>query len=97
MANAGFSVRVGRIQPVMVGVRSVLKSDVVAQMLGMQAKRAAARCCALYSLKGTPTVTPYVGEIVQRGYTAGGLVRVNSPSAVVDNRKNNTLKKGCGI
>lgn len=87
----------GRIQPVMGGVRSVLKSEGVAQMLGVQAQRAAARCCSLYSLKGTPTVTPYVAEIVQRGYTAGGLVRVNSPSAVVDNRRNNTLRKGCGI
>ena len=97
MASTGFSARVGRIKPVIGGVRSVLKSDGVAQMLGVQAQRAAARCCVLYSLKGTPTVPPYVGEIVQRGYTAGGLVRVNSPSAVIDNRRNNTLKKGCGI
>lgn len=80
------------------GVREVLKSDGVAAMLGKQAEKAAARCNALYSIHPRhPTIQPYGSKIVQRGYTAGGLVFTATDLGAKDNLKNNTLKKGCGI
>ena len=75
------------------GVRAVLKSDGVAAALGRQAASAAARCESMAAVPGAQ----YVGEAVQRGYTAGGLVRVANGAAKVDNLRNNTLRKGVGI
>ncbi len=100
MAKATVKCRLsGKIQPVMRGVNSVLKCDYVAGLLGQQAEKCAAACNRLYSASHTeaPEATPYVAEIVQRRFTAGGLVRVNGVQAYRDNLKRNTLKKGCGI
>ena len=92
---------VGSIRPVMAGVREVLKSEKVASMLGEQAEKAAARCNALCDPQMRSAGAEYVAETVQRGYTAGGLVSVGGAEggkfARIDNYRNNTLKKGCGV
>lgn len=85
----------------MAGIREVLKSPGVEQMLGRQAEKAAARCNALCDPKLKKQGARYEAASVQRGYTAGGLVYVagakNGRLAGIDNARNNTLKKGCGI
>lgn len=90
-----------RVRANLAGVREVLKSDSVASMLGEQAARAAARCNALCDPRMRRAGAEYVAETVQRGYTAGGLVRIGGADdgkfARIDNYRNNTLKKGCGI
>lgn len=92
--------RVLGLRPVMAGVRGVLKSQAVAEMLGSQAARAADRCNALCDPKLRRAGARYDSEQVQRGYTAGGLVYIsgadNGRLAGIDNARNNTLKKGCG-
>lgn len=88
---------VGSIQPVMAGVREILKCDAVASMLGEQAVKSAERCNRLYSLGSTPSVDPYGSKTVVRGYTAGGLVYTATSLGARDNLANNTLKKGCGV
>ena len=98
----GSSIRLaGDIKPVMSGVRSVLKSAPVASMLGRQAAKAAARCNALCSPQMRKAGARYDSAAVQRGYTAGGLVYASGAEdgkfARIDNYRNNTLKKGCGV
>lgn len=90
-----------RVRSNMAGVREVLKSPGVAAMLGAQAEKAAARCNALCDPQMRRAGAEYVAETVQRGYTAGGLVRVagaeDGKFARIDNYRNNTLRKGCGV
>lgn len=90
-----------RVKASLRGVRAVLKSDGVASMLGEQAARAAARCNALCDPRMRRAGAEYVAETVQRGYTAGGLVRTGGAEdgkfARIDNARNNTLRKGCGV
>lgn len=90
-----------QIRHVNAGVREVLKSDGVAQMLGAQAQKAAARCNAMCDKGLYRAGARYDAGIVQRRYTAGGLVYVSGAKsgrlAGIDNARNNTLKKGCGI
>lgn len=87
-----------RVRANIAGVREVLKSDGVAKLLGGQAEKAAERCNALYSIHPrSPRVAPYGSKVVQRGYTAGGLVFTATDLGAEDNLRNNTLKKGCGI
>lgn len=93
--------RAVRVRHLKRGVREVLKSDGVAAMLGGQAERAAVRCNALCDPQLRRAGAEYVAETVQRGFTAGGLVRVGGEGggkfARIDNYRNNTLKKGCGV
>lgn len=96
-------VRVGRIRHLKRGVRAVLKSDGVAALLGAQAARAAARCNSLCDPELRRGGARYSSETVQRGYTAGGLVYAAGSDdearrlTRIDNFRNNTLKKGCGV
>lgn len=87
-----------RVRSNLRGVRKVLKSPGVASMLGRQAERAAKRCNALCpGRQGRAGAEPYGSKVVQRGYTAGGLVFTATKLGVRDNLDNNTLKKGCGV
>lgn len=99
MAKSSVKCKVGKIYPVMGGVRSVLKSDYVAGLLGQQAEKCAAACNRLYAANHdkAPDSPPYVARVVRRGFTAGGLVRIDTWQGYHDNLKRNTLKKGCGI
>ena len=93
--------RAVRVRAQLRGVREVLKSDGVASMLGGQAERAAAHCNSLCDPQLKRAGARYVAETVQRRFTAGGLVRVGGEEdgkfARIDNYRNNTLKKGCGV
>lgn len=90
-----------RIRHVDSGVRAVLKSDGVKAMLESQAAAAAARCNALCDPALRRAGARYESKGVQRGYTAGGLVyeagERDGRLAGLDNLRNNTLKKGCGL
>ena len=83
------------------GVRAVLKSDGVAGMLGQQAERAAARCNALCDPALRRGGARYEASVKQMGFTAGGVVRPAGAKdgllARIDNARNNTMKKGCGL
>lgn len=91
--------RVLGLVPLTRGVRATLKSPEVASMLARQASRAADRCNALCSPELRGKGARYDSEVVQRGYTAGGVVfpsgKRDGYYAGIDNRRNNTLKKGC--
>lgn len=93
--------RAVKVRILLAGVREVLKSEGVAAMLGSQAAKAAARCNALCDPQLKRAGAEYVSETVQRGFTAGGLVRIGGAEdgkfARIDNHRNNTLKKGCGV
>lgn len=89
--------RVVNLQPIIGGIRETLKSAPVEEMCGEAARRAAARCNAMYSLQTRPRIEPYGSKTVQRGYTAGGLVYCATKLGAIDNLKYNTLKKGCGV
>ena len=90
-----------RIRHVDSGVRAVLKSDGVKAMLEPPAAAAAARCNALCDPALKRAGARYESRGVQRGYTAGGLVyeagKRDGRLAGLDNLRNNTLKKGCGL
>lgn len=90
-----------RVVPVMSGVREVLKSPGVTAMLGEQAAKAAARCNAMCDPGLKRAGARYDAATVRRGYTAGGLVyesgAENGRLAGLDNARNNTLRKGCGV
>lgn len=96
MARAKVSIR-----HIDAGVREILKSEGVANLLGQQAAKAASRCNGLCDPALRSAGARYDSEIVQRGYTAGGLVYVSGAKdgrlAGIDNARNNTLKKGCGV
>lgn len=79
------------------GYRAVLKSEGVQELLGKQAEAAATRCNDLFSLHRVPDGAHYKAEVVMRGYTAGGMVRVADKYGWYDNLINNTLKKGCNV
>lgn len=101
----GRSIRLlGRIDPVMPGVRGVLKSTGVQRLLSLQGERAAARCNAMYRsnhIEGqhgfAPHGAPYAHHPKQLGYTAAEVVHVASRAGGLDNARRNTLRKGCGI
>lgn len=95
-------VKFGRIRHIKGGVREVLKSPGVCSLLGQQAQRAAGRCNALCDPSLRKGGAHYSSEVVQRGYTAGGLVFIDGDDEErmlgrIDNYRHNTLKKGCGI
>lgn len=95
--------KVGRIRHIKSGVRRILKSEGVAAMLGGQAKRAATRCNDMCDPDLRRAGARYSSATVRRGFTAGGLVYIDGEGseakklAAIDNFRNNTLKKGCGV
>lgn len=89
---------VGKVVPVMSGVNAVLKSEGVAAMVNAQGERAAARCNAMAQrLKRMKQAPRYEAEPVQTRYVAASRVHIANGEAYVDNLRNNTLKKGCGV
>lgn len=94
--GSSMKIRLGRVVPVMGGVRQVLKSSGVASMLGAQAARAAARANSMCESQMKRAGARYASETVQRGYTAGGLVYPANKFARIDNYRHNTMKKATG-
>lgn len=89
---------VGKVRPVMSGVNAVLKSDGVAALINAQGERAAARCNAMAERLPRMQDDPlYESEPVQTRYVAAARVHIANGEAAVDNYRNNTLKKGCGV
>ncbi len=90
-----------KVKPVMNGVREVLKSPGVTEMLESQAKVAAARCNQMCSAQMRNAGAEYVASTKTLKYSAAGLVSCGGEEdgkfARIDNYRNNTLKKGCGI
>lgn len=90
-----------RCRPVMGGVRATLKDPAVQSMLHQAAASRASRCNALCDpgLRRLGAEYEVVDQI--RGYTAVSLVVASGARdgeyARIDNFRNNTLKKGCGV
>lgn len=98
MAKGGWTLkmrRVGRIKTVERGIVEITKGGAVSSMLIAQGEKAAARCNALAHLShGNPL---YTCQLKMLGKTASARVGVANSDACIDNLKNNTLKKGCGV
>ena len=95
--------RAVKVRILLTGVREILHSPGVYEMLGSQAKKAAARCNAMCDPELKKGGARYETTPVSRGYTAGGLVYIGGADdearklTSIDNHRNNTLKKGCGV
>lgn len=86
-----------RVEPVMSGVRAVLKSQGVTALVAQQGSKAAARCNSLAHTTSHMARAPrYESETVGLRYLNASRVYVANGEAHVDNLRNNTLKKGCG-
>ena len=83
------------------GGREILKSSGVRSLLSQQGEAAASRCNALCSSSMKKAGARYDCEIVERSYVAAARVHVSGEEdgkfALIDNYRNNTLKKGCGV
>lgn len=95
------SFKVGKIYPVMDGVREVLNSSGVQSMLRSQTESAAARCNAIMEPQLAHAGGEYVATMKFVKNVNCGRVGVggaeNGKFALIDNGRHNTLKKGCGI
>lgn len=78
------------------GVRAVLKSRGVRDLLGREVSQAAARCNGAYSLKTRPDVEPYGHGVEEHRVVAVGRVFTKTKLGRIDNAHSNTLKKGTG-
>lgn len=91
----------GRVKPVMGGVWDVLKSSGVRSLVASQANKAAARCNAMMDPQLKKAGGLYEASTKELAFVVAGKVSVagaeSGKFAVIDNRRNNTLKKGCGI
>lgn len=86
-----------RVEPVMSGVRAVLKSQGVTSLVEQQGRKAASRCNSMAQQTSHMSRAPSYGcETVSMRYLNAARVYVANGEAHVDNLRNNTLKKGCG-
>lgn len=96
--GSGFTLKMrlkGRVKHIDSGVVSITKSDGVTGMLYKQGAGYAARCNSLASLPhGHPE---YDVQVKPLSWCNGVRVGVANADAYIDNLRNNTLKKGCGI
>lgn len=76
------------------GGTEVLKS--AQSLVNEQAERMAAACNAIAQPVHGRT-GQYVAEPKALSYTAGAVVKSADVYAAIDNQRNNTLKKGCGL
>lgn len=93
--------RAVEVKHIQSGVRKCLKEDDVGDLLYAQAVKAAAQCNSMMSLDLKQRGAAYVAERKALGFSAGAVVRTggkyNGYLTALDNAKNNTLKKGCGV
>lgn len=76
------------------GIVDVTKSDGVRALLEQQAQQCASRCNAMRApeFRRGNGYKAYTKELT---YLVGGVVCTTDMPSIVDNYKNNTLKKGC--
>lgn len=83
------------------GGREILKSSGVKSLLRSLGQKGASRCNALCDPQLKKEGARYDCEIVERAYVAAARIHVSGAEdgdlAAIDNYRNNTLKKGCGI
>lgn len=93
--------RSGRIEPIMSGVREILNGPGVQSMLTAQTARAAARCNAMMDPQMRHAGGEYTASSKRVKNVTCGRVgvggREDGKFAHIDNHRNNTLKKGCGV
>lgn len=88
---------VADVEPIMSGVRAVLKSQGVTAMVASQGQKAVARCNSMAVQTSHMSKSPrYESETVSMRYLNAARVYIGNGEAKVDNLRNNTLKKGCG-
>lgn len=96
--GSGPSMRlVGRVRPLTPGIVSITKSAGVRALLAKQGDSAAARCNSIASLPHAKEAPRYESSLKDLTYTSAARVSIANVEALIDNRKHNTLKKGCGI
>lgn len=83
------------------GGRAILKSTGVKELISQQGEKAAAKCNTLCSEDMKAAGARYDCRTVYRSYVVAAQVYVSGEEdgkfARIDNLRNNTLKKGCGI
>ncbi len=83
------------------GGRAILKSSGVRSLISRQGEKAASRCNRLCSAEMKAKGARYDCEIVELTYVVAARVHVSGEGegrfALIDNFRNNTLKKGCGV
>lgn len=93
--------RAVEVRHLQAGVRECLKQPGVEGLLLKQAQAAAGRCNSMMSRDLAARGAEYAAERKPLGYSSGAVVRCGGAYggylAAIDNAKNNTLKKGCGV
>lgn len=98
MAKSSLSLKRLKLEPYLPGINEVMKQPGVASLIAAQGERAAARCNAMArEYRGTGEEPVYGSEQVTKRYVAAAVVYAANRAAGLDNLKNNTLKKGCGV
>lgn len=98
---ASFTMRCTKVSSIESGVIEVLKSDGVRSMISSQAEKAASRCNAMMQPQLAHAGGRYEASTKDMHYLVGGVVSCGGADggkfARIDNYRQNTLKKGCGI
>ena len=81
------------LKPYMPGINDILRSRKLDSLLEEVASKKTARCNKRAQIEGAE----YAYEIVSRKYVRAAMVFTANYEAGVDNKRNNTLKKGCGV
>lgn len=87
--------KVKRVRHINEGVISTLKQSGVQSMLADQAADYASTCTSMMLPKWRKYSAGYKSRVVDRRHYAAGLVYTTDFETMLDNAKNNTLKKGC--
>ena len=96
MANCGIKL-VGSVKYLPSGGSEVLRQSGVVSLLRQQAVGMASTCNSIAGLHGASTRPRYIAEPKGVTYFEGYLVKCDNTEAYIDNLRNNTIKKGCGI
>ena len=96
MASCGIKL-VGTVKYLPSGGSEVLRQSGVVSLLRQQAEKDAARCNSIAGLHNASIRPRYAAEPKNVNYFEGYLVKCDNTEAYIDNLRNNTLKKGCGI
>lgn len=98
MASGGWTVKLsGTVKYRPSGGSAVLRQSGVVSLLRKQAEGMASTCNSIAGLHKATTRPRYVAEPKGVTYFEGYLVKCDNTEAYIDNLRNNTLKKGCGI
>lgn len=86
------------LRPNLSGINEVMKSPGVASLINAQGAKAAARCNSMaHDFSHSAGSPRYASEPVMMSFVAASRVYVANAEAGLDNLRNNTLKKGCGV